>query len=249
MKVLHDEWLSAVFGYSVFGVSDCSVKSVESGRIGFTAGQHGDSRMFYYTKIPSHNLEVVRALEGKGFRVVDVNVTFSRSVDLPQGLDYSQTILVTDATAEHYDMVLDIASTSFVYSRFHLDPLIPKSTANLIKRKWINSYITGLRGDRLLVALENGKPVGFLAVLKSVFNGKTSYVIDLVAVGKQAQGKGVGKTLVYSFISYYTSKSEILRVGTQVSNKSSIRLYEKSGFVIEDSNYVMHAHFGDVGDV
>jgi len=53
---------------------------------------------------------------------------------------------------------LDIAESAFVYSRFHLDPLVPKELANRVKREWIANYVRRQRGERLLVAEVDGNP-------------------------------------------------------------------------------------------
>jgi ribosomal protein S18 acetylase RimI-like enzyme len=148
-------------------------------------------------------------------------------------------VVVQDILPAYYDAVLRIAASSFVYSRFHLDPAIPKETAHKVKRAWVNSYIHKMRGERLLVALLDGKPVGFLAVLATPEPGR---VIDLIGVDRAYQGRGVGRALVSFFIADSADRYPLLRVGTQVANVPSMRLYESLGFRIDETAYVLHAH-------
>jgi len=69
-------------------------------------------------------------------------------------------------------------------------------------------------------------------------------VIDLVAVAPDAQGRGVGTALVTAFVREASPNSDVLRVGTQIANVPSLRLYTRLGFRIAGSAFVMHLHVG-----
>jgi GNAT superfamily N-acetyltransferase len=154
-------------------------------------------------------------------------------------------VMIQDIEPIYYDTVLDIAGSCFVYSRFHLDPAIPDRLAHAVKRAWVQSYIEGNRGERLLVALLDGQPAGFLAVLQTTVQGEPCRVIDLIGVHHRYQGKGVGKALVAFLIKESGGRYSALRVGTQVANIPSLRLYESLGFRLQDATYVLHAHVGE----
>jgi ribosomal protein S18 acetylase RimI-like enzyme len=173
--------------------------------------------------------------------VVDVHLMFgfaSSPLYSPAG----EAVKVREAIDSDRDKVLSIASSSFVYSRFHLDPQIPKLVADKIKRAWVDNYFSGKRGERLFVASIGPKVVGFLAVLKSSQSGQTIRAIDLVAVDKNYWKKGCGEQLVRHFISEGMRNKWRMSVGTQAANVPSIRLYEKCGFRLRESKYVLHAH-------
>lgn len=183
------------------------------------------------------------ALANAGFYVVDVNVTLDLVKPVSCDDLNNAEILVQDVEPVDHDTVLDIAATCFVYSRFHLDPQISNSTANRIKRDWLENYIRGERGERLLVAHRDGRPIGFLAVIAGDSEGRTCRTIDLVGVARDFQRRGVGRSLVAHFVQRYAGRVDLLRVGTQAANVPSLRLYESSGFKIVDTQYVLHAHF------
>ena len=205
-------------------------------------GMPWESGAFYYAKVPTSRIDLVLALTEGGFGVVDVNVTFRREPNpqLMKGQDAD--ILVRDFHPGDDDRVLAMASTCFTYSRFHLDPHIPRDLANAVKRAWIQSYCQKSRGERLLVAESEGKVVGFLAVLGCADSGNEELVIDLVGVDKSFQGRGIGRNLVKSFMNCAAGRDVRLRVGTQVANIPSIRLYESIGFRASETSYVLHAH-------
>jgi dTDP-4-amino-4,6-dideoxy-D-galactose acyltransferase len=174
--------------------------------------------------------------------VIDVNVTFER--EPARSVGSSSKIIVRDVLPKDEATVLDIAESAFVYSRFHLDPMVPKELADKIKREWIANYIRCERGERLLVAEVDGKPVGFLALL-ATGDAEKAGVIDLIGVGKNMQGRGVGKRLVDFHIQDAYQKYSRLIVGTQIANVPSMRLYTKCGYNISSSTYVLHAHVNE----
>jgi len=216
-----DAWLAEVMRRPVFRVDG-------SGSAESLATPPG----FYFAKVASDRVADVRALERRGFGVVDVNVTF----ELQRAVAGSSEVTVGLLADGEADAVLAIAGSAFRYSRFHLDPEVGAELAHHVKREWIRNYVRGVRGDGLLVARLAGKPVGFLAPL--VANGTA--VIDLVAVATEAHGRGVGTALVAAFCARYPSLPRV--VGTQVANVPSIRLYTKLGFALARSQYILHLH-------
>lgn len=236
MKFARDAWLSEVFGYDVFKLNLESDEILDSKSI---FPKELPKCAFYYAKVPATAVSQVGDLTNAGFRVIDVNVTFERE---PENITTNENIIVRDVKPEDEIDVLNIAETSFVYSRFHLDPLVSKELADKIKREWIVNYIRKQRGERLLVAEVDGKPAGFLALF--VTNEKVG-VIDLIGVDKNMQGQGIGKKLVQFHIRDAVKKYSNLLVGTQIANIPSMRLYQTCGYEISNSSYVLHAHVNE----
>src|SRR5207249_33706 len=116
------------------------------------------------------------------------------------------------------------------FSRFHLDPLVDNAIANRIKHSWIESYLEGRRGEKLLVAVIGNMPVGFLAVLSNEKDEAPSRTIDLIAVDSAHRRKGIAEVLIRHLVEDSRHRFQNLFVGTQVANVPSIRLYEKLGF-------------------
>ena len=65
-------------------------------------------------------------------------------------------------------------------------------------------------------------------------------IIDLIAVDKKAQGRGVASSMIKFANS--NIKRPSIKVGTQIQNLPSIKLYKKLGFVLTQSDYVFHYH-------
>jgi ribosomal protein S18 acetylase RimI-like enzyme len=221
--VREDAWLSGVLGRPSFAVDAGDDLPPTPGPA------------FFYGKTGVDDVDGAARLVQRGFLLVDTNVTLARDVEAPIPAAPKH---VVEAAADHYGAILNVAATCFRYSRFHLDPGIEDRTANHVKREWARSYVEGRRGLELLVALDEDRPVGFLAVLDT----PDARVIDLVGVDAKAQGRGFGAALVSAFIARHAGAGKELRVGTQIANVPSLRLYAKLGFVITSASYVFHLH-------
>jgi ribosomal protein S18 acetylase RimI-like enzyme len=219
VSITEDRWLSARFGHPVFTVRTAD---------GVAEHMAKQRRATYQAKLPTDQVAAAHELCDAGLYVVDANVTLEREAE-----DLGPGETVVAAAPEHEPAVLEIAATAFHASRFHLDPAVPVATAARIKRDWVESYFRGTRGDALLVALEDGVPTGFLAVLGNA--------IDLVAVAKTHQGRGIGEALTREFLRRAAGR---VQVGTQLANIGATRFYERLGFETARTQYVLHGHVG-----
>lgn len=234
-----DAWLAGLWNRPVFRL----VPGAEpDGARAVIAGAWPSGPAFVYAKVPADRSPCVAGLESLGFHAVDVNITLDREPGAvpPHTL---ADLEIDDARASDEAAVLDVAGSCFRYSRFHLDPRVPAELANRIKREWMANYFRRVRGEALLVARLRGAAVGFLAILSSAVAGGRASVIDLVGVSASAQGRGIGRALVEAFIGRGMGRCDTLRVGTQVANIPSLRLYEQCGFKVAESTYVLHGHF------
>ncbi len=204
------------------------------GRPAYTV-QEGDRRLdagpgFYQVKVDCADVHRVGALEDAGMRVVDVSVTLRRPAAPPRVAAEH----VRDAAESDREAVLEIAERDYAASRFHLDPQVPDARASALKRAWLDNFFRGARGDRLLVHGE--PPDGFHLVLE----GAEARTVDLIAVAADARGRGVGSALLGALFAAEPLRDVI--VGTQASNTGSLRLYERLGFSVQSTRYVLHGH-------
>lgn len=221
-ELQRDAWLSDALGFDAFTATSAPLVPEP------TAG-----RALTTYRVQANDVAALAAAEDAGFRVIDVNVTLERS-----GGDGVSIGSAAPATPAQHAALLDVAGSCFRYSRFHLDPLVPRELADRVKREWVRSYVEGRRGVELLA---DDAEAGFLAVLEAPDGAR---VIDLIGVAGEAQGRGVGESLVSTFVARHGVGGRVLRVGTQVANVASMRLYEKLGFRVAGSTYVLHRHTG-----
>lgn len=235
MTIHRDDFMTAAMGFDVFKViADDADHSY--------ADAAGDSpHAMFYVKLPTTDAEAMRRYQRDGFGVIDVNITFERRPGEPAPTS-ADGVTVAVATPDHHAAVLDIAEHSFIYDRFHADPRVPDDKANDLKRGWMANYCRGQRGEEILVGLVDGEVAGFLGVLAGKWDGEDARIIDLVAVSRAFQRRGVGRRMVDVFNGKYGQVCDKLIVGTQVANIPSSRLYEQRGYKLTRSTYVLHAH-------
>jgi ribosomal protein S18 acetylase RimI-like enzyme len=129
------------------------------------------------------------------------------------------------------------ARESFIYSRFHQDPLIPHSIANEIKAVWAGNFFRGTRGQAMIVAEVEGEIAGFLQLL---YKGDT-LVIDLIAVRSAYQRRGIARDLI-AYAQTHCPPHQTIIVTTQLINIPSMRLYESLGFRMMSAQHIFHFH-------
>jgi ribosomal protein S18 acetylase RimI-like enzyme len=239
----HDAWLSKLLGREAYTLS------VTPSLLEASAGKHsrGYSRLrelqakpvFLTAKVPVADGAAVEFLEEHGFHLIDTNLRFEKEAESPTTVA-TECELRFAAPADR-ESVVDLARRNFVFSRFHQDRNISQRVADEIKAQWVGNFFNGERGNRLVVAevREKGqhKIVGF-TLLATPTNGPV--VIDLIAVDEAYRRQGIAGEMIAFVASQFAPA--VVAVGTQVGNLPSIRLYEKLGFRLADSQYVFHFH-------
>ena len=190
--------------------------------------------LFIEARVPVDRTDRIGELEDAGFHLIDTALTLTRpargSNELPDRVRF--------ADAGDRAAVEAIASSSFSWSRFHRDPQIPTETANRIKALWAGDFFDGGRGDYMVVATERGTVVGFLLVIAG---NDGELIVDLIAVGSNYRGRGLARAMT-AFAESNCGQPKIVKVGTQLTNNSSLRLYFADGFRLIDAHHVLHYH-------
>ena len=195
---------------------------------------------FYYIKLDSSNFSTLRNYENSGFKMIEENITLEKKggeLLRFQLSDQHQRYEIRWAQDEDRNFVEDVAQKSFFHDRFHQDPEIDNSLADEIKKQWAGNFFLGKRGNAMIVATANNRPVAFLLLL---FVKKHS-VIDLIAVSEEHRKKGLSKQMIGYALHNLSGMNRWL-VGTQSTNIPSVRLYGSLGFQTIGSQCVLHHH-------
>jgi ribosomal protein S18 acetylase RimI-like enzyme len=234
---LKDEWLSEQIGKSVYQLKAndlLETKFLEDWKK-FRRDRIKEN-YFVFSKISTNSLNIWQCLEKADFKLIDTNVKFELYGNISSKKKQQKDIKICFAEKKHQQSTGKIARDNFIYSRFHLDPLIDNDIASQVKQNWVKNYFSGKRGDEMILALLNNKPVGFLQLIIQ----DDDLFIDLIGVDKIAQGRGVASSMI-QFASKNIKRS-CIKAGTQIGNMPSIKLYQKLGFVLAGSDYVFHYH-------
>jgi len=90
-----------------------------------------------------------------------------------------------------------------------------------------------VESNRVWVAVEDGRPVGFVAVVLHDQGGVKSGEIEMVAVAPECQGRGIGLALVSLAVEEISQLGiPIAEIGTggDPGHAAARRVYEKAGF-------------------
>ena len=232
-----DKWLSEQMGKSVY-----QLKIYDFSRDNFLNTwkkfkiAHSNENYLIFSKVNTHSTTVSKCLVEANFKIIDTNVQYElKDIKLPEAKQQND-IEICFSAKKHQKAIGVIARDNFLYSRFHLDQHIDNDIASQIKQNWVKNYFLGNRGDEMVVALMNNKPIGFLQLIIK----EQVLLIDLIAVDKIAQGRGVASSMI-KFANTNINRPSI-RVGTQIKNLPSTKLYQKLGFVMTQSSFVFHYH-------
>lgn len=226
-----DAWLAENLGRPCFALSATAPAADAAAALAaLPAGA------FAFAKVPAADASRAVALQGAGMRVVDAALVLERrAAEAPAAPRDSRVRFAAPADA---DAVAGVAGRAFAVSRFHLDPSIGVETANRLKAAWARGFFAGARGDAMVVAEQDGAVVGFLQLLRS---GDGALSIDLIGVARDSRGHGLGEAMIALAQSEFAAD---MRVGTQAANTGAARFYERLGFRLAESLYVLHYHAG-----
>ncbi len=215
--MLHkDAWLSQYFAGGAYRLEAPYAGALHDGA-------------FTYVKLAQDQQDDVSRLCAAGFRFVEVLLQFEQAAPLPfVPIDGYE---IAYAESADRDAVVHLAGQAFTASRFFTDIKIPREIAVRTKADWVDNFFSGQRGDGMVVARQGGRACGFLLLVNK-------QVIDLIAVDEYCRGHGIARAMM----AFANQERGLLRAGTQLVNKASIALYERCGFLLNNSQYVLHWH-------
>lgn len=181
-------------------------------------------------------------LEEQGFRFIELNYhpvlesLQQAKLDALRGL---QPLTVEPAGPEDGAFLEEMAGTVFGKERFHTDPRLGASLANLRYRLWMRNSLQDER-QQVLKFLNEGKLAGFFIV--EYLANRTCYW-HLTAVAPCKQGHGVGKR-IWTTMLLHNRNEGIERVETSISshNIQVMNLYVSLGFRFLNPQTTFHWH-------
>ena len=225
-QLQRDEWLSHALGRESFHLTSPPMEELSLVLADAPPGAFVDCRVDVTKE------EATSSLIAAGALLVDTNVTFER----PGAETAKPGAGVREALPEDRDVVARIAAEAFAFSRFARDPHLGPAVNARLKASWVSNFFAGRRGNRLLLGEVDGRVAGFLLLI----DRDEESVIDLIAVDAAHRRRGVAERMVAAA----AQDGRRLRVGTQLANVPSIRLYETLGFRFVGAAHVLHLHLG-----
>lgn len=248
MRLTEKTWESGILHRNVIALTwdvDCE-SSCEKDKSWTHALQKIQERLkpakpcLLFARIPASNQAALRALENTGFHLIECYLELEHSLEnIPQRTGKNE---IRPLQTKEILELEKIALASFQYSRFHVDPFIDRSQADITRSEWVKNACRG-RADFVFVAHVDQQPVGFLTCMKQLSKRITTGILDLIAVHPAYRDHKIGYDLTSEFLTYCRNQKYFsARVGTQAHNIPSLRLYEKVGFLMSRTFFSYHKH-------
>ncbi|MED3648409.1 GNAT family N-acetyltransferase [Halalkalibacterium halodurans] len=166
----------------------------------------------------------------------DLNIQFSKQVTGPPEHTDNATEVVENTHISK--SILQIAETSFAYSRFYNDPNLSLNKSRRIYSHWVASAFNSTN-KLFVVSKRENNYAGFL--LFSIDKVSNTATIELIAVDEKYRSQRIGKSLISKMEEYvFSSKISDIKVGTQVDNFNAIQFYISNGYRIVNCNSIYH---------
>jgi dTDP-4-amino-4,6-dideoxy-D-galactose acyltransferase len=247
------EWDSVHFGFQVGRITgDVSDTELEAALV---QSRNRTFRLVYWATAPDRQAPAQLLAEFDG-RLVDRKVTFARALRADEvAASSGGPTIVHYGKREISDELTDLSIAAGEYSRFAVDPRIPRDRFEEMYRIWIAASVCGEMAGTVLIArdpLAEGpakapklpnkssaaEEIAGMITIK-VTGGVGN--IGLIAVAESQRGRGIGSRLIDAahrwMIDHGANKATVV---TQSANVPACALYRRAGYTIEHAENYYH---------
>ncbi len=234
MKYKMMDWDTNFFGIKVAQISRPRLSTNELSDI-ISELKRLHVRLVYWASEEEYDEAVAKKLGGC---LVDRKTTFSidfssvnlkeiASTDIVEPFIYSMPVADLEA----------LAIESGKYSRFAVDPKLPRERFIALYKVWVNKSLSKEISDEVLVIRDGDHVVGMATLGEKDGRGN----IGLIAVDSNSRGRKYGEKLVRAAQRWFISKGyEYGHVVTQGQNIPACKLYIKCGYSVEQIKFFYH---------
>lgn len=196
---------------------------------------------FLATKVSSDRFPTIHALEDSGFRLMDAEIVLAHHGVEPE----HAPIEGVDFLVFHEREIPTLAEMGSLFrmSRFFSDPRIGIDRAAALWKASVSDCCRG-HADEFMVALRDEEPLGFATFMDdaglAAAGGPRLRSLFHVGVAEEAQGRGIGRSLIKNAVRHARKKAEVVLVETQSRNAPALALYQSCGFRVIDSRFAFH---------
>jgi dTDP-4-amino-4,6-dideoxy-D-galactose acyltransferase len=189
----------------------------------------------------SDDAMTTRLAEKYGLKFVDIRLTYKYQIKKqlfyhdnfkPEGIKFR--------SPKPCDLpsLKNIARGSYTQSRFYFDNCFSVDSCSSLYQTWIEKSCNGYC-EKVIIAEVDKMLVGYITCH---LDDKTNIgQIGLVGVNSNCQGKGIGSYLVHHAVNWFVQQDiKDLFVVTQGRNIKAQRLYQKSGFLVSNTQLWYH---------
>ncbi len=238
-------WDIAIFQFPVAQLSRLEIRQPDAAQADFQAFRDWRRReqvVLCACRLDHDRMQESLFLEEQGFRFIELNYhpVMERLQQAELGyLQGLQPLAVERAGPEDGAILEEMAGTVFGKERFHTDPRIGATLANLRYRAWMRNSLRDEK-QQVLKFLDQGKLAGFFIVEYPA--DRTCYW-HLAAAAPGNQSRGFGKR-IWTTMLLHNRNEGIERVETSISshNIRVMNLYVSLGFRFLNPQTTFHWH-------
>lgn len=177
-------------------------------------------------KLKAGNRDIDCLLQEKGFRKICTQINLAHFLDTDETVDEHISV---NRALDLTESQIKTHAENFVFDRFSLDALLPRSGGKILYCNWIRNSVCGKRKE--LIAISNS--------FCSFSDEDETLRIDLVSVLEKR--KNIGRNLLAALVNEAKARRKSrIEVVTECENQAAWRLYIRSGFRLSQFYSVFH---------
>ena len=185
------------------------------------------------------NLAEVWALEATGFEMMDVVVTFARSVAPATAVPVWPDLRVEEATDDTFEVIAHEMVEDPWGSRYEADPAYDPARIRRLRRQWLTNSYRG-RAAAFFVGIMDDRPAGYVTCLLHDHTGEGE--IELVGTLPEFRGRRVATRIIERALAWFGERCRVVTVRTQATNIAAANLYERAGFTLRCTEATFRAN-------
>jgi ribosomal protein S18 acetylase RimI-like enzyme len=181
------------------------------------------------------DLPLVWALERTGFELMDIGLTFGRTVAGPLPTPEFDDLQVRLSTDGDIQQIVDAMLDKPWGSRYEADPAYTQAQVRELRRRWLWNSHRG-RAAAVLIGVMDGHAAGYVTCM---LDGSGHGEIELVGTLPAFRGRRVASRILDHAVAWFSTRATRITVRTQATNFAAAALYEKSGFTLSSSDLTL----------
>jgi dTDP-4-amino-4,6-dideoxy-D-galactose acyltransferase len=216
-------WDTDFFGVRIARVKGETLTPARVAEIDAWCGRENIACLYFLAS--AEDPQTARLAEENGFGLMDVRLTFERSLEgfKPDAGKFAQVEMARPADLPE---LRKLARISHNNTRFYFDGRFPRERCDDLYERWISVAIEG-QAQAVFVARASGSVIGYV----TCHNEAKESRIGLIAVSESDAGSGWGSRLVQRSLAWAAeNRYPVMSVVTQGRNIAAQRLYQRQGF-------------------
>jgi len=173
------------------------------------------------------------ALERAGFELMDVGVTFARTLPGEVQPPVADELVIRPSTDRDIEQIAEAMVRAPWGSRYESDPAYDPARVAELRRRWLWNSHRG-RADVVFVGVLDGEPAGYVTCRLDRETGDGE--IELVGTLPRFRGRRVANRVLAHAVGWFSDRARLVSVRTQATNIAAAKLYQTSGFTLASSD-------------